>query len=313
MKNSKRKIISVFLITCLLIILSIVGWQYQTSGQNQLTLERAGLTLEKVSDGIYALISSTDFPPKDVKKIAICNGGIIIGDEGILVIDPFQNKELGELLLSTAAGLSDRPLRYVVNTHYHFDHTGGNTAIAEGTPIIGRGQIKEFMLQKNSQVDPNPNPPEVILNGESTIWLGERKIILQEVEGHSGGTDLILYVPDADTLFAGDILFNKRIPYVADGNIKQWQNSLDKMINNYSNAKIVPGHGAVSDIGSVKELRSYFGDLEKLALTWKQEGLSKESALKNSASIPVAYENYKFQALYPSNLETAYQQITLGK
>ncbi|MDV3002022.1 MAG: Hydroxyacylglutathione hydrolase [Chroococcopsis gigantea SAG 12.99] len=313
MKSKKQKIISIFLASCFSIALLILGWQYQTVAQGQPGLASAGLSLEKVKDGVYALISSTDFPPKDMKKIAICNGGIVISDKGVLVIDPFQSKELGGLLLSTVATLTDQPVRYVVNTHYHFDHTGGNPAIPVETPIIGRGQIKEFMLQKNRQLDPNPQTPRIIVNGETNLWLGDRKIILQEVEGHSGGTDLILYVPDADVVFAGDILFNQRIPYVSDGNIKQWQNSLDKLITNYASAKMVPGHGPITDISGVKSLKAYFADLEKLALSWKQEGISKEVALKNNANIPSAYQDYKFQAMYPGNLETAYQQITLGK
>jgi cyclase len=295
------------------IVVAVVGWQFHASSQ-PLTLDSAGVTLQPVAPGIYSLLSSTDFPPKDMKKTAICNAGIIIGEEGVLVIDPFQSAELGKLVLDTVKTLTDKPVLSVLNTHYHFDHTGGNKAIAKGIiPILGRGPIREFMIEKNQQNDPNPRTPDIIINEESTIWLGKRKVILEPVEGHSGGTDAIAFIPDANVLFTGDILFNQRIPYVSDGNIRQWQETLDRLIATYKTAKIVPGHGVVTDVNGLKTQKTYFDDLTRLAIGWKERGLSKEVALQTSATVPAAYKNYKFQAMYPLNLEAAYQQITRAK
>ena len=95
----------------------------QAQTPNKLPLASAGLSLEKVGLGVYALVSSTDFPPADAAKIAICNGGIILSDEGTILIDPFQNKALGKLMLETAKSLSQEPIRYVINSHFHFDHS----------------------------------------------------------------------------------------------------------------------------------------------------------------------------------------------
>ncbi|MEG3438887.1 MBL fold metallo-hydrolase [Pannus brasiliensis CCIBt3594] len=308
-----KRFLITFFCTLSIVALGLFGWQYSATSQ-ALTLESAGLTLQQVGSGVYTLIASTDFPAKDMKRIAICNAGIVIGKDGVLVIDPFQSEELGKLLLQTVKKITDKPVLYVLNTHYHFDHTGGNKAIADGTiPIIGRGPIREFMIEKNKDNDPNPNPPDLIVNGQSTIWLGDRKVIVESVEGHSGGTDVIASVPDANVLFSGDILFNQRIPYVSDGNIQQWQETLNRLIATYNTAKIVPGHGAVTDVNGLKSLQTYFNDLTRLALGWKEKGLSEEMAVKTSSEIPAAYKNYKFQAMYPLNLQTAYQQITLAK
>jgi cyclase len=299
----------------LLTIFGILGWHHSLKAQSptNLTLEAAGLKLEEVGPGIYSLIASTDYPPQD-PNAAICNGGIVIGPDGVLVIDPFQNKALANLMFSTVKQLTDRPIRYVLNTHYHFDHTGGNPAAsAKGIPIIGRGPIREFMLEKNTSFDPNPTPPSLIVQSDSTIWLGDRQIEIEKVEGHSGGTDIVAYVPDAQVLFAGDILFYQRFPYTADGNIRQWQTSLSRLIERYPKAQVVPGHGPVTDRQGLTTFKQYLDSLEKLALTWKAQSLSKEQAIASAAKIPDAYQGYKFQALYPGNLETAYQQITLEK
>ncbi len=137
------------------------------------------------------------------------------------MIDPFQNEALGNLLLSEVKKITDLPVKYVVNTHFHFDHTGGNKAIkAQEIPIVGRGTIREDMLNRNLEYDPNPVPPDLIVTDDTKIWIGKRLIELEAVEGHSGGTDIIAYVPDAKVLFTGDILFNQKFPYIADGSIK---------------------------------------------------------------------------------------------
>ena len=195
----------------------LVGWQTQgltqpSSPKPALTLSNAQLTLENVGTGIYALVADTDFP-NDNPNLAVCNGGIIVGDDGVLVIDPFQTKALGNLLLNTVKTVTDQPIRYVLNTHFHFDHTGGNAAaVAQGIPLIGRGPIRQLMLEKNIEYDPNPMPPTLIMNANGSIWLGDRQVILATAEGHTMGTDLLAYIPDANVMFTGDILFNQRFP-----------------------------------------------------------------------------------------------------
>ena len=311
--NTLRRCLILGLAT-LLTILGVISCQSHCQSQSptsgNLTLKTAGLTLEKLGSGIYGLIASTDFPAQD-PNAAICNAGIVIGSDGVLVIDPFQNEALANLLFSTVEELTDKPIKYVLNSHYHFDHTGGNPAAeAKGIPIIGRGPIREFMEDRNKQFDPNPTPPNVVVNSESKIWLGDRAVEIEEVEGHSGGTDIVAYVPDAKIMFTGDILFNQRFPYTGDGNIRKWQNTLSELRANYPDARVLPGHGPITDSSGLDTLKTYLEQLEKLALTWKEKSLTKEQVLANYSQIPAAYNNYKFQGLYKDNLETAYKQIT---
>ena len=116
----------VALLVAIATLVGIVGLQARPT-QASLTLESAGLTLEEIADGVYGAIASTDFPSEN-PNAAICNGGIVIGSDSVLVVDPFQNKDLANLLFETVASLTDLPVRYVVNSHYHFDRSGGNGA-----------------------------------------------------------------------------------------------------------------------------------------------------------------------------------------
>ena len=313
MKHLRRWVMS--LTAAFATLATIVGLQLAAPAQTptDLTLEVAGLTVEELANGVYGLIASTDFPPAEPATTAICNGGIVIGSDSVLVVDPFHNEALATLLYETVATLTDQPIRYVINSHYHFDHTGGNPAgDALGYATLGRGPIRDWMLTRNVDSDPNPAPPDVIVNGPGELWLGDRAVQLAAFEGHTGGTDLVIYVPDADVLMTGDLLFTQRLPYAADGSLRVWQTSLEQLAETYPTAIVLPGHGPISDRADFSALKDYLAYLETLALDWQAAGLSEEDAIAQT-TIADEYADYLFQGLFSSNLSTAYQQITIGQ
>ncbi len=273
------------------------------------SFQNAGLQLQEVAQGVYALVASTDFPPAS-PAVAICNGGFVIGSDSVLVIDPFQTPELADLMISTVKSYTDKPIKYVLNTHYHADHTGGNSVfIKRDIPVIGRGVIREY-IQSGKNNTAGITPPNTIINSQTDLWLGDRQVRIERVDGHSAGTDLVAYIPDAKVLFTGDMVFNKRIPYTGDSDIRQWQGSLYRLIATFPEAKVVPGHGDVTDVTGLQAQQAYFNGLERLALEWKGQILTKEQALEKFAKVPDLYKDYKFKGLYSINLESAYEQFT---
>ncbi len=298
------------IVACLALLCTIGGGKLVA--QPKVDLQGAGLVLEQVADRVYALVGQGDIPPAGEQTFV--NAGFVIGSEGVMVIDTFPSPKYTELMFATIKSLTDKPIRYVLNTHFHPDHTGGNALPAsQGIPIIGRGPIRELMAKAN----PELVPPNLVINSETDFWLGDRKVRVERVEGHAKGTDVVAYVPDAKVLFAGDMVFNQRFPYTGDGNIKNWQGSLYRLIVTYPDAKVVPGHGSVSDVSALRNQLAYFNFLEQLALSWKAQGLSKEQAIAQSQTIPDAYRDYKFQELYngrplglQNNLDSAYDQFS---
>ncbi len=298
------------IVACLALLFTIGGGKLVA--QPKVDLQGAGLVLEQVADRVYALVGQGDIPPAGEQTFV--NAGFVIGSEGVMVIDTFPSPKYTELMFATIKSLTDKPIRYVLNTHFHPDHTGGNALPAsQGIPIIGRGPIRELMAKAN----PELVLPNLVINSETDFWLGDRKVRVERVEGHARGTDVVAYVPDAKVLFAGDMVFNQRFPYTGDGNIKNWQGSLYRLIVTYPDAKVVPGHGNVSDVSALRNQLAYFNFLEQLALSWKAQGLSKEQAIAQSQTIPDAYRDYKFQELYngrplglQNNLDSAYDQFS---
>lgn len=298
-------------VACVTLAFTIVPGFLVAQPSSSIDLSSAGLSLEQVADRVYALVGQGDIPAEG--DVSFVNAGFVIGSEGVLVIDTFSSPKLAELMFAQIKSLTDKPIRYVLNTHYHPDHTGGNSVPASlGIPIVGRGQIREFMAKANPQLV----PPNIIINSETDFWLGDRHVRVERVEGHTKGTDVVAYVPEARVLFAGDMVFNQRFPYTGDGSMKNWQGSLYRLLVSYPDAKVVPGHGNVGDVSILRAQLGYFNFLEQLALSWKSKGLSKEQAIAQSQEIPEVYKDYKFQALYAgnpglqNNLDSAYDQFS---
>ena len=142
----------------------------------------------------------------------------------MLVIDSFSNADAATALLGEIRRLTPKPVRYLVNTHYHVGHTGGDAAMRQsGAVIIAHRNVRGWIRTENfhlfgesltpelkAMVESLP-VPDLVTDKDLTIWLGSRKVVVQSVLGHTGG-DLTVEVPDAHALFCGDLLWTRRPP-----------------------------------------------------------------------------------------------------
>jgi cyclase len=240
--------------------------------------------LTEVGPGVYAAIDGPEHK-------AGSNAGFVIGDDGVLVIDAFFTQEAARALVAEIHRLTPKPIRYVVNTHYHADHTGGDQALRDaGAIIIAHRNVRGWVRTNNinlfgdritpelkARVEALPLP-DLTTDKDLIVWLGSRKVVVQTVLGHTGG-DLTIFVPDAKVLFTGDLLWRKIPPNLIDGSVKEWAATDDGFARmpDAAHVRYVPGHGDVAGVGDVTDFRAYLLDLERLVSEGRRAGLTGDA------------------------------------
>lgn len=253
--------------------------------------------LTKVAEGIY-VHHGKHLDIDDGYQGDICNLGVIIGQEAIAVIDTGGSKHTGEQLLQTIRTLSPLPVRYVINTHVHPDHTYGNGAFQNGdTHFVGHEKLANTMLLRKEQYEKlnarllgeagkasTTVTPDTLVHDQLTLDLGGRSLQLQAQSVAHTHSDLTVLDTKTNTLFTGDLLFAQRTP-VVEGDIKGLIAALER-IKQTSYALIVPGHGLESSdqtalIGN--ELR-YLNVLLADIRSNIQKGISMEHTMDSAAA-----------------------------
>ena len=251
--------------------------------------------LKQVGPGVYAAIDGPEHKSGS-------NAGFVIGDDGVLVVDAFFYPDAAKALVGEIRKLTPKPIRYVVNTHYHADHTGGDQVLRDaGAVIIAHKNVRGWVRVNNinlfgdritpeirAQVESLPLP-DVVTDKDLTVWLGARKVTVRTVLGHTGG-DLVVDVPGARVLFTGDMLWRKIPPNLIDGSVKEWL-ATDAGFAGLTNTRFVPGHGDVASAADVRDFRAYLTDLRQLV------GEGRKQKLKDEAL--VQYVAPKQRALHP--------------
>jgi cyclase len=255
--------------------------------------------LKQLGPGVYAAIDGPQHK-------AGSNAGFIIGDDSVLVVDSFFEPGSAKALVAEIRRLTAKPIRYVVNTHYHADHTGGDQVLRDaGAIIIAHRNVRAWVRTYNvnlfgdritpelkSRIEALPLP-DLTTDKDLTIWLGSRKVVVRTVLGHTGG-DLTILVPDANVLFCGDMLWRKVAPNLIDGSVKEWAatDSAFTQMPNAAQTRYVPGHGEVADVKDVEEFRGYLLDLKRLVNEARNAGPQDDASVQTIAAP-------KMKALHP--------------
>ena len=235
------------------------------------TPESLPFTLKAVGQGVYAAID-------DAKGDAGANAGFVIGDDGVLVVDTFENEKAARALLSEIRKLTPLPIKFVVNTHYHLDHVAGNKIFQDaGAVVVAHDNVRAWIHTENLKffgkdikpeqkaVVENLGAPNAVYQEAFTIYLGSRKIEVSHLLGHTGG-DSVVHIPDAKVTFWGDLFWRKTLPNLIDATTMDWSKTLNPSgdwAKRFDGTE-VPGHGDIGTIEDVKEFGGYLADLRAL-------------------------------------------------
>jgi glyoxylase-like metal-dependent hydrolase (beta-lactamase superfamily II) len=232
-------------------------------------------------------------------------GGKFMVDAGIAVSQPRVEAALQRV--STA------PVKYVVNTHYHWDHTDGNAWLhQQGAQIIAHeNTLKRLsagmrVIEWGFYFPPTPAdglPTEIVTNEKVIEFEGETIVIKHYGSGHTD-TDLSVHFKKADVLAVGDIWWNAHYPFLDNGGggsmdgLIRWVNECIKVSG--PNTIIVPGHGAVSDRAAFVEFRDMLVSVRKNVAQLKREGktLSETMAAKPTAAFDAKFGDFLINAAF---------------
>ena len=204
--------------------------------------------------GVSALGSSAN-------RNFISNAAFVVTPAGVVVIDALGSPPLAEELIAAIRGITPQPVKHVVVTHYHADHVYGLQAFqALGATITAHRSGQAYLhsdtaklrLQASREemapwIDDRTRlvPADRWIDGPERFTLGGVEFLLQPVGPAHTAEDLVVFLPGSRVLFAGDIVFRGRVPFVGQADSGRWVEALDKLVG-FDAALIVPGHGPVS-------------------------------------------------------------------
>ena len=286
------------------------------------------LTPRKLSEGVYALVSSTADTKNPAGIPEGTTGGAIIGEKGVLVIETMLNAKLANQVLDEVTKLTDKPIRYVVTTVYHGDHYYGNFLFPGSATIIMHAESKRYIDQKFEQdrkfmtnlmgnevgiQDIKPRAGDIMVDHDTTIDLGGRTVELKVFGLGQTKGDLFVWLPKEKIFFTSNAILAEKpaIPWLLEGNHDLALQTMKKMKAFLPpDAVIVPGHGRPTTVeASLDYFIAYLETLDREVRAAVANGLSLEDTLKVATA--EAYSGYK---LYPwthmqINVPHAYRRI----
>ncbi len=245
-------------------LIRLAGIALSVAGLGLLWLQQAGLhaqqppkqplTVQKVTNHLWVIMNN-----------ASGNVAVMPTDEGVLLVDDKFEQDGPEILAKVKA-VSDKPIKYILNTHQHGDHTGGNAFMLKNTPT-------EIVIHKNARSNmvagKQPGLPQMTFADEAQVFIGGQEVSAHHLgRGHTNGDAVILF-PSERTLHTGDLFVNGVAPFIdysAKGSIVEWDKTLDRVLQLDFDI-VIPGHGPVAKKADLMKWRDSIAELRSRAKT----------------------------------------------
>jgi len=257
-----------------------------------------------------ALAQEQDFSKVEIKATQVAgsvwmlqgaggNIGVSAGEDGIVMVDD-QFAPLVPKIKAALAKISQKPVRFLLNTHWHFDHVGGNAAMAETATILAHENVRKRMQagaevfgRKIEPAEPRALPI-LTYQRDATIWLnGEPVRALHVPPGHTDG-DTIVFFTKSNVVHMGDDFFATGFPFVdldSGGSVRGLIGALDEVIPQIPpDAKVIPGHGGLQTVPDLKKYRNRLDEIVALVDRGLKSGKTVEQLQKEKILAP--YEDW---------------------
>ncbi len=206
------------------------------------------VTFDAIGPDLYAFTAEGD-----------PNSGVIVGDDGVMVVDAQATPVMARQVIERVAKITDKPIKYVLLTHYHAVRVLGASAYA-GAEILASDATRALIAERGKQdMDseigrfprlfravesiPGLTWPSITFPDQMSVWLGRREVRIMRIgRGHTAG-DVIALVPDANVVFSGDLVEYRSACYCGDAHFTDWPATLDRLAE-FSAEALVPGRGA---------------------------------------------------------------------
>ena len=277
------------------------------------------VSFDQIGTGLYACTAEGD-----------PNTGIIVGDDGVMVIDAQATPAMAEDVIARVAKVTDKPVKYLLLSHFHAVRTLGASAF-KGVEILASDTTRDLIAERgkedmeseiarfprlfrSAETIPGLTWPTITFPDQTSVWLGRREVRIMHLgRGHTAG-DVIAIVPDAGVVFSGDLVEYKSACYCGDAHFTDWLATLDHLAEMQADV-LMPGRGtALTTPEMVKEGIELTSDFIATLYSSVQESVAKGRSLKEAFDFVRLTMDPKFKgfAIYehclPFSVSRAYDE-----
>ena len=228
------------------------------------------------------------------------NIGASIGDDGIVIVDD-QYAPLADKIKAALRGITDKPVRFVINTHYHEDHTGGNAIFQQSAPIIAQDNVRKRLEESGTagnyggisfpvKAQPKEALPIITFDHDVTVHLnGEDIRALHFPSGHTDG-DSVIFFPKSNVVHMGDDFVTYGFPFIdlgGGGSVEGMISALEQIIPKLpADVKIIPGHGPLSNLDDVRRFVTMLKETKAVVENGIKQGKSLDQLKQENVLAP---------------------------
>ena len=229
----------------------------------------AQLKIEKVKDDLYNIIGDGG------------NVAAYVTSEGVILVDDKYEPDHDQIVAQVKS-VTSQPIRYILTTHHHGDHSGGNVKFEPAVEIISTANARANIVQhKQPNAPANITPAQITFTDETAVFLGGKEVRARYYgRGHTNG-DAIIYFPALKTIHTGDLMAGTTplIDYTGGGSVIEWTKTLDGALK-IDFDTVIPGHGAVTNKAGLQTYRNNVEKLRTRAQGLVRQGKSQEEVGK---------------------------------